>query len=183
MTMIALSFMLPYLLEHSFNFTPFNTGNILVIIPAMTVFMSPLSGILSDKFGQRPIASIGTFISTAAIAAMYLIKPGSSTLHIIINLGIFGIGLGMFGSPNNSALMGSVDLKDRGSAGGVLATVRNLGMVTGMGVISVIYNSGIGNPTTAVNAVYAQAFHSALPVVIVFSIIALIFSALRRSVS
>jgi len=95
----------------------------------------------------------------------------------------FGLGLGMFGSPNNSAMMGSVDIKDRGAAGGMLATVRNLGMVTGLGVISVIYNLGLGNVRPSGGATtYLMAFKESLPFVIVFSLMALVFSALRRSI-
>jgi MFS family permease len=184
MAMIALTFMLPYLLEHTFGKSPLDTGTILVVIPATTVFASPISGILSDKFGQRPIASIGTLISTLAIVSMFLVGPGVPLWHLVVGLVAFGIGLGMFGSPNNSALMGSVDYKDRGSAGGVLATVRNLGMVTGLGIISIIYNAGIKNaPDVTDVTMYAHAFNSALPVVIAFSVIALIFSALRKSVA
>jgi EmrB/QacA subfamily drug resistance transporter len=184
MAMIALTFMLPYLLEHTFGKSPLDTGTILVVIPATTVFASPISGILSDKFGQRPIASIGALISTLAIISMFLVSPDVPIWHLIISLVAFGVGLGMFGSPNNSALMGSVDYKDRGSAGGVLATVRNLGMVTGLGIISIIYNIGIKNsPRISDVTTYAHAFSSALPVVIAFSFVALIFSALRKSVA
>jgi EmrB/QacA subfamily drug resistance transporter len=181
MTMIALTFMLPYLLEYSFGKTPLDTGTILVVIPATTVFASPISGILSDKFGQRPIASLGTLISTLAIASMFFINPSTPLWHLVAGLIAFGIGLGMFGSPNNSALMGSVDYKDRGSAGGVLATVRNMGMVSGLGIISIIYNAGLKGSENL--TAYARAFSNALPVVIAFSLVALIFSALRRSVS
>ncbi len=184
MAMIALSFMLPYLLEHTFGKTPLDTGTILVVIPATTVFASPISGILSDKFGQRPIASLGTLVTTLAIISMLFIAPNVPMWHLVIGLVAFGIGLGMFGSPNNSALMGSVDYKDRGSAGGVLATVRNLGMVTGLGIISIIYNAALSNAAN-LNDVesYARAFRISLPVVIAFSLVALVFSALRRSVA
>ncbi len=184
MAMIALTFMLPFLLEHTFGKTPLDTGTILVVIPATTVFMSPISGFLSDKFGQRPIASLGTLLSTIGIASMFLVTPAVPLWQLIVGLVIFGMGVGMFGSPNNSALMGSVDYKDRGSAGGVLATVRNLGMVTGLGVISIIYNIGLQNVSNADDVTaYFQSFRWALPVVIAFSFAALIFSAMRKSVS
>ena len=183
MTMIALSFMLPYLIEFTYHLTPLHTGNILVTIPATTVVMSPLSGVLSDKFGQRIIASIGTVISTSAIMLMLLWNAASPIWEIVLFLAIFGIGLGMFGSPNNSALMGSVENKDRGAAGGILATVRNLGMVSGLGVISLIYNAGVKRTAELGEALsYLKAFKSAVIFVIIFSTTALIFSTLRRSV-
>jgi len=182
MAMIALTFMLPFLLENSYGKTPFDTGKILVVIPATTVFISPISGFLSDKLGQRPVASVGSLISTLAIASMFFAAPEYSSWGIIASLIVFGVGLGMFGSPNNSALMGSVDYKDRGAAGGILATVRNLGMVSGLGIISVIYNSGITRVSASPADAYFLAFKKALPIVAGFSFMALVFSALRKSV-
>ena len=184
MSMISVAFMLPFLLEYSFNMSPFNTGNILVAIPATTVIMSPLSGLLSDKFGQRPIASIGAIVSIIGAALMFTIDLSFAVWQLVVILVVVGVGVGMFGSPNNSALMGSVENKDRGSAGGMLATVRNLGMVAGLGVISLIFNSGIKNSSElSVVESYMRAFKGALPFVIAFSLAALLFSALRRSVS
>jgi len=182
MTMISLSFMFPYLLENTFGMTPFQTGLVLVCIPVTTAFASPISGHLSDKFGQRPIATSGAALSTIAIISMYLLNANSPTWHIMLNLVIFGLGLGMFGSPNNSAIMGSVDIRDRGSAGGIIATVRNLGMVSGLGIISLVYNAGVKGRGENVILAYLGAFKEALPIIAVFSLMALVFSALRRSV-
>jgi EmrB/QacA subfamily drug resistance transporter len=183
MAMIALTFMLPFLFEYTFNMTPLHTGNILVAIPATTVVMSPLSGLLSDKFGQRSIASIGVIISTTAITLMLLIQQATPVWELVLFLVLFGIGLGMFGSPNNSALMGSVENKDRGAAGGILATVRNLGMVTGLGAISLIFNAGVKRSSDLGEALsYLKAFKGAILFVIAFSVVSLIFSAMRRSV-
>ena len=44
----------------------------------------------------------------------------------------FGVGNGIFQSPNNSAVMGSVPRPYLGIASGVLATMRNVGMVMGV---------------------------------------------------
>jgi EmrB/QacA subfamily drug resistance transporter len=183
MAMISLTFMLPFLLEYAFHKTPLDTGTVLIVIPATTAVISPLSGHLSDKFGQRPIAGAGTLISTLAIASMFLIRADFPIWAIATLLAFFGLGLGMFGSPNNSAMMGSVDIRDRGSAGGILATVRNLGMASGLGVISLIYNSGVKESGTPDFMAYLGAFKGSLPVVIGFSLVALIFSLLRKSVN
>ena len=182
MAMIGLVFMLPFFMENTLHMTPLQTGYILITIPATTAFASPISGFLSDKLGQRLIASLGVIISTTGVCLMLLLRENSSSLHMILNLAIFGLGVGMFGTPNNSALMGSVDIKDRGSAGGVLATIRNLGMVSGLGIMSVIFNYGIHKSADADVIKYARAFNSSLPVVIGISIIALVFSAIRKSV-
>lgn len=183
MSMISLTFMLPFVLEYTFGLSPLDSGKILMVVPATTAFVSPTSGHLSDKYGQRPIAGLGTIIFTGAIISMFYFSPTTPIWRVILSLVIFGLGFGMFGSPNNSALMGSVDIKDRGSAGGIMATVRNLGFVLGLGMISLIFNPGLLGRDPAGAQAYIAAFKGALPIIIGLSLMALIFSALRKSVS
>ena len=182
MGMIGLSFMLPFFLEKSVGMPPLETGRLLMVIPATTVFASPLAGYLSDKLGQRSISTIGLFISTASMIFMFTLGHESSTLRMVVNLIGLGLGLGLFGSPNNSALMGSVDHKNRGAAGGILATVRNLGMVSGISIVSLVFNSALGRHLVGDTLKYSIAFKTALPVVVAFSAAAIILSSLRRSV-
>ena len=183
MGMMGVSFMLPFLLEKSMGLPPLQTGKILMTVPATTVFASPLAGFLSDKFGQRPISTAGLGIWVASVAALFMFTPETSTVTIILNLVGLGVGLGLFGSPNNSALMGSVDVKTRGSAAGILATVRNLGMVSGIGIVSLIFNSRLETQLANVQVTYSDAFRHALPAVLGFSLVAMVMSSLRRSVA
>jgi hypothetical protein len=56
-------------------------------------------------------------------------------------LAIAGMGAGLFQSPNNSAVMGSVPVVHLGIASGILAAMRNMGMVLGIAVAgAVLYN-------------------------------------------
>jgi hypothetical protein len=55
-------------------------------------------------------------------------------------------------------------------------------MVSGLGIISVIYNSGITRVSASPADAYFLAFKKALPIVAGFSFMALVFSALRKSV-
>jgi EmrB/QacA subfamily drug resistance transporter len=182
MGMIGVSFMMPFLLENSFGLDPLQTGRLLMVVPATTFIISPLSGFLSDKLGQRPVSVVGSIIMSISVFSFMGLTSESSLLRIGINLSGMGIGMGMFGSPNNSALMGSVSPKNRGSASGILATVRNLGMVTGLGMISLIYNSAIQKSSLNDISKYASAFKDTMPIIIIISIIAIIFTSLRKSV-
>jgi EmrB/QacA subfamily drug resistance transporter len=182
MGMMGVSFMMPFFLEKSIGLAPLQTGKILMAVPATTVIASPLAGFLSDKFGQRRIATTGLGIWLISIFGLFMFNTETSTATIVVNLVGLGVGLGLFGSPNNSALMGSVDLKSRGSAAGLLATVRNLGMVSGIGIVSLIFNYALRVQSTSVQTSYSSAFRYALPVVLGFSVVAVVLSALRKSV-
>jgi len=60
------------------------------------------------------------------------LPPSATSLDIIWRLAIFGLGTGIFQSPNNSAVMGSAPRPQLGVASGILSTVRNVGMVFGI---------------------------------------------------
>ena len=179
---IGLSFMIPFLLEKTFAMEPLKTGRILMIIPATTVFVSPLAGFLSDRLGQRAISTSGLLIEIISVSFLFQLDQQSSVSRIVINLMGLGLGMGLFGSPNNSALMGSVDHKNRGSAAGLLATVRNLGMVSGVSIVSLIFNSALEGQVAIEAQNYAIAFRTALPAIIAFVTAAAILSGARRSI-
>jgi apolipoprotein N-acyltransferase len=58
---------------------------------------------------------------------------------IVLELASIGLATGLFQSPNNSAIMGSVPLKKLGVASAMLATVRNLGLVFGTGFSTSVF--------------------------------------------
>jgi hypothetical protein len=64
---------------------------------------------------------------------------------IAVSLAIIGLGVGMFVSPNNSALMGSAPRARQGIASGVLATARNAGMVMGVGISGAVLTTVMTN--------------------------------------
>jgi len=67
--------------------------------------------------------------------SLFLMSGLSTTAgpaDIVCRLALFGLGTGIFQSPNNSAVMGNVPRPHLGIASGILATMRNVGMVLGI---------------------------------------------------
>lgn len=60
-------------------------------------------------------------------------------LGYIVRVAPFGIGLGMFQSPNNSAILGSVPPEQLGIASGLLSLTRTLGQKTGVPLLGAIF--------------------------------------------
>jgi hypothetical protein len=59
-------------------------------------------------------------------------------------LAVAGLGIGIFVSPNNSALMGAAPAHRQGIAAGILALARNVGMVIGVGLAGAVYTTVLG---------------------------------------
>ncbi len=58
---------------------------------------------------------------------------------LLWTLVVIGLGVGMFTTPNSSALMGSVTANHRAVASGIMATNRNLGMSIGVALATAIF--------------------------------------------
>jgi MFS family permease len=101
--------------------------------------VSPLSGILSDRFGTRPITVIGLVVLALGYWAMSTLNQQTTGLGFVLRMLPVGIGMGVFQSPNNSAVMGSVPRKRLGIASGLLAISRTLGQTAGVALMGALW--------------------------------------------
>jgi EmrB/QacA subfamily drug resistance transporter len=134
-------FLLPFYLVEGRGFTAEQAGLILTAQPLIMAIAAPLSGTLSDRIGSRLPCTLGMAILAVGLYLLSRLGPTSSQVDIVVVLAIIGLGIGIFGSPNNSALMGAAPRKRQGIAAGVLATARNIGMVLGVGLAGAVFTT------------------------------------------
>jgi MFS family permease len=60
-------------------------------------------------------------------------------------LALMGIGFGLFSSPNTTTVMGSVSPKSYGIASSFLATMRTMGMMCSMTIITLVFKQIMGD--------------------------------------
>jgi EmrB/QacA subfamily drug resistance transporter len=139
MTGVACPTMLPFLLISGLLFSPSKVGILNALIAIPPVFLSPISGWLSDKIGNRPLMIIGTLCFASALFGCARFGLDSSTLQIALTLLLFGCGMGLFTAPDQSAIVGAVPRKYLSSAVGVATTIRLLGASVGATVVGTLY--------------------------------------------
>ena len=132
---------MPFYLIELKNFSPLIAGLILIANPLMVMLITPLSGYLSDKSDARYVSSLGMFIISIGFFLLSTLGINSRIILIILYAGLCGLGSGLFQTPNNSAIMGSVTNDKRGTASAMIATMRNLGMVLGVAFSGAIFSS------------------------------------------
>lgn len=137
----AVLFVLPFLLIQGRGLTPQRTGLLLTAQPIVMAIVAPVSGALSDRIGSRAPATAGMVLLATGLAAIALLAPRGSLGAIAAALAVVGLGVGIFVSPNNSALMGAAPRNRQGIASGVLATARNVGMVLGVGFAGAVFTT------------------------------------------
>jgi MFS family permease len=110
---------------YSYASTPFWAGVYLIPLIMGMIVMAPISGILSDKYGPRWIATSGMALVTLSFLLLIVIPTNFTYIELGLILLLMGIGNGMFGSPNNASIMNSVKAEDRGIASGMMFTMFN----------------------------------------------------------
>lgn len=132
MSQYVMVFLTPFYLQRVLKYAPNTVGLVMTAFPLATITMAPLSGALSDRIGTKKLSCVGAAVCALALFFMSQLPDSATAIDVIWRMALFGIGTGIFQSPNNSAVMGSVPRPFLGIASGVLATIRNAGMVLGI---------------------------------------------------
>lgn len=129
----------PFYFQGVMGYNPFQTGIIFMFVPIAMMFAAPLAGKLYDKYHWKYAAGFGALISTAAFVLLgyaYLMK---NLTMILLSLLIWGVGYGLFTSPNTSEAMVALPLEKTAIASSVATTARSLGGAIGVSFATVIY--------------------------------------------
>ena len=129
---------------------PFYLRNLLALEPTLVgllltstwVFFglsSPISGALSDRFGFHLIAAAGLAVLAFGCYTVSTLSAETSILGFIVRVMPLGLGFGIFQSPNNSAVMGSVSRERLGVVSGVNVIGRTLGRTAGVAALGALW--------------------------------------------
>ena len=132
-------FIMPFFLELVKHYPITQIGLLMMATPAFMGIVAPFSGMLSDRFGTRGISIAGLFVITAACFGISTMHADVTVYGYLLRMMPLGIGMGMFQSPNNSAIMGAVPPKRVGVASGLMSLARSLGHITGLPLMGSIF--------------------------------------------
>jgi MFS family permease len=130
---------------HGYDFgrTPLWAGIFLLPMTAGFLVAGPISGHLSDRFGARGFATAGMLLFGASFVGLMLIPINFSYAWFALLITFNGLGVGMFSSPNSSAIMSSVPARQRGAASGMRSTFQNSGTALSIGIFFSLIVAGL----------------------------------------
>lgn len=128
----AYNIILPFYLQDALKFSPGVAGMFLTVIPFITAFIGPLSGSLSDRIGCEKPTMIGLLFYTLGLAMFLGTGLNTAPLQLVLCLVVIAVGSGLFQSPNNSLIMGSVPRSELGFVGSFTGLMRNMGISIGL---------------------------------------------------
>lgn len=141
---LAVSFLISLYLQYVKGFDPESAGLVLVVMPAASAIVAPLAGRLSDRIEPRIIASVGMALTAIGVAIFGFLNEKTPLELIIGNLVLVGFGQALFSSPNTNAIMSSAPKTAYGVTSAIVATMRQIGFVLGMGVAMLMLALYIG---------------------------------------
>ena len=189
---MGVSFLLSIYLQSILGISPAITAFLILPITGTMAISTLFSGRLSDKIGTRIPCTLGMSIMAIGLFSLIYIIMYLNIVFIIISEFILGFGIGLFSSPNNSAIMKSVEKRDLGIASGTLSTMRVVGQSVSIALLSAILvvfiPSSLLNPILSHQAVsvgstiktqFELGMHSAFIVSAIICIIGAITSLIR----
>jgi EmrB/QacA subfamily drug resistance transporter len=177
----SVNILMPFYLVSARGFRVDFAGYILVSTPLTMAIFTGWSGAISDKIGQRLPATIGMALTVIGILLLRTLSPVSPWWVIVLHLVLIGFGIGLFTSPNNSAIMGSAPRNRQGVAGAILAASRNIGFVFGTAFATIIYTLHLDSfsPTVPSSVAITDAMRQATTIIALIASVGIVISAIR----
>jgi MFS family permease len=162
MSMLASSFLLPFLLERGLGLFPSDTARLMVAMQACMLVCSLGAGWLYDRT-RTPALGWATMGSIAGGLLLLGLVGAALPYAALVGIGaLLGAGLGGFTTVNNTAVMGIAAPGKRGFASGMVETTRQLGHSVGVSMSSSIMAGALaGVAAPELPRAYAAGFEQA----------------------
>ncbi|MBI0584347.1 MAG: MFS transporter [Methanomassiliicoccus sp.] len=172
----GVSFLLSFYMQRVLGLSLYLTGLVLLSMPLVMSFLSPIMGWASDRVGSRVLASGGMALVGIGLLLLSTIDAATSITTLVAYLLVLGVGMGMFSSPNTSAIMGCVPRSQLGVASGTVSTMRTVGqslslVIMGAVVASVVSSAVVSDifSGAAGTSVAAEEFVSGMSLAFIVS--------------
>ena len=133
----------PFYLQGVLKLSPQATGLTLAAMPLVIGVVAPLAGSLSDRYGTPAMTSLGLLVLGLGFLLVKSLGTETSVVGYVARFAVVGLGIGLFQSPNNSAILGAAPRASLGVASGLLAVARTLGQTSGIAVLSTFWASRV----------------------------------------
>ncbi len=131
--------LMPFYLDYILNLPVDRIGFVMMAVPVTLFIVSPLSGWLYDIIGARILTTTGLFLCCLATLLICFLGSQATSLDVAWRLALLGTGQSIFLSPNTASVLARIATKHTGITSGMLATSRNLGMLSGVALAGMIF--------------------------------------------
>ncbi len=176
------TFITPFYLQDILQLSPTFMGVIFLVPSLLSMVLSPVSGLLTDRFGARLLLILGVVTLMASFLIGAYLKPDSHWILPTVLLALTGIGSAFFNTPSQAVMIGSLPKENWGIAIGIINGIFGLGHMLGISLSGIFltlafrYYSGI--PATTPDPANAQVFVASINVTYLFALAISVISLL-----
>jgi EmrB/QacA subfamily drug resistance transporter len=138
--MAGVIFVLPFFFKLVKQYPTEKIGLLLAIPPILIVITAPLAGILADRWEARKVSLIGLGLMAIGCLLISTFDTNLTIPEYILGIIPYGLGVGMFQSPNNSSIMGAAPKNSLSIASGLLSLSRILGQTVGVPLVGALFS-------------------------------------------
>ncbi|MHB2023885.1 MAG: MFS transporter [Mycobacteriales bacterium] len=130
---------------YAFSVTPLWAGIYMLPLTAGFLLAGPASGVLADRYGARPFATGGLVLAAVSFILLQVLPVDFSYLGFGAVLFLSGVGMGMFGAPNQTGIMNSLPPDQRGAGAGMTMTFMSSAQVLSIGIFFTLMILGLAS--------------------------------------
>jgi MFS family permease len=133
-------FLMSQMLQDALGYSPLQAGLRLLAWSFPPVIVSPIAGVLAERYGNRPFMVLGLTLQAVGLGWVAAVAaPGVSFAQLGVAFTIAGIGTSLCFPTVAGAIMTGVPLKEAGVASGANSAIRELGGVAGVAVLASVF--------------------------------------------
>jgi DHA2 family multidrug resistance protein len=125
--MFGSTFLLPLYLQNSLGYTAFQSGMFFLPVGLLQGMISPISGILSDKYSAKIPAVTGIVLLAISLYLNGFLSIYSENSQIIFPLYLRGLAMGMLFTPLSTIALSNIPKHKIAQASGMFNVIRQIG--------------------------------------------------------
>jgi MFS family permease len=156
--LIGSVFWIAQMLQVGMGYSPLASGIRMLVFTMMPMLFAPLTGIGSDRIGNRPFMVGGLLLMGCGFIWLgLLMKAGVSYTSLMFPFIVAGIGISFVFPTMANAAVGAVPVADSGVAAGSNNTMQQSGGLFGVAVMAAVFaaNGSYASPTTFMHGIRA----------------------------
>lgn len=168
---------LPFLFQTVYDDSALRSALLFTPWPIGIMLAAPHAGRLADRYPAAVLSTAGLALLATGLACLALLPAQAHAWDIAWRNLLCGVGFGLFQSPNNREMMGSVARERSGSASGILSIVRTFGQCVGTAVVGIVlsvFDRDLGGGAAGLHAI-----RLCLAIAVAATVMALCISASR----
>jgi MFS transporter, DHA2 family, multidrug resistance protein len=133
--MFGSTFLLPLYLQNSLGYTALQAGAMFLPVGLLQAFISPISGIVSDRINAKIPAAIGILLLAISLYMNSTMSLSTERHEIMITLVLRGIAMGLLFTPLSTLALSEIPPHKMAQASGLFNVIRQIGGSFGVAIM------------------------------------------------